>query len=149
MKKYELRRWKDFALRMARNGYPAITEERKNHLKRDILEMFDTLESNKEWRGITDWDGDSDSVYFGDFFAEFFERHTHWNRNEEPRDTKFISMLHCCVRAGLDMASKQSGGVIGFNKADILRMYPSGVPHWVMDFDVPWDEIPDDDGLWL
>ena len=96
MKKYELRRWKDFALRMARNGYPCITDARKDHLKAEILEMFDMLEGNEQWRGITDWDGSYDGVCFCDLFAEFFEGHVHRNRNDaEPRDTRFMSMLHC------------------------------------------------------
>jgi len=37
----------------------------------------------------------------------------------------------CCIRAGLDMASAPSAGVIGFTAGDIRAMYPGGVPDWV------------------
>ena len=39
--------------------------------------------------------------------------------------------VHCCIRAGLDMAVAPSGGVIGFTAGDVRRMYPDGVPSWV------------------
>ena len=39
--------------------------------------------------------------------------------------------VRCCVRAGLDMASSPSTGVVGFTAGDIRRMYPEGVPSWV------------------
>jgi len=39
--------------------------------------------------------------------------------------------VRCCIRAGLDMASAPSAGVIGFTAGDVRRMYPEGVPDWV------------------
>jgi hypothetical protein len=39
--------------------------------------------------------------------------------------------VHCCVRAGMDMAVSPSMGVLGFTAGDIRRMYPEGVPDWV------------------
>lgn len=39
--------------------------------------------------------------------------------------------VRCCIRAGLDMASAPSAGVIGFTAGDVRRMYPEGVPDWI------------------
>lgn len=40
--------------------------------------------------------------------------------------------VRCCIRAGLDMAVAPSAGVVGFTAGDLRRMYPRGVPKWVM-----------------
>ncbi len=34
-------------------------------------------------------------------------------------------------RAGLDMASEPSAGVVGFTIGDLRRMYPEGLPEWI------------------
>jgi hypothetical protein len=92
------------------------------------------------------------------------------------RDPIFNSVrgpVACCVRAGMDMASSQSGGVAGFTAGDLRRMYPEGVPEWVKgepewrsvgvkavvpgvgfvpefhDDPHSFDDIPDEQGVWL
>jgi len=53
------------------------------------------------------------------------------NEQHKKRDEQFCGPVTCCIRAGLDMASAPSGGVIGFTAGDIRRMYPEGVPDWI------------------
>lgn len=54
----------------------------------------------------------------------------------ERRRDRWCDPPHICVRAGLDMAMEQSGGVLGYTAGDLRRMYPEGVPEWI----VPKDE---------
>ena len=46
----------------------------------------------------------------------------------------------CCIRAGLDCAFAESAGVLGFTAGDLRKMYPEGVPVWVVGADA-WDMI--------
>jgi len=87
---------------------------------------------------------------------------------------RWMSPAQCCVRAGLDVAVAPSGGVVGFTAGDIRKMFPDGVPDYVKSFfndgelvamtptavdgvfatqtvDDPrtFDDLPDDQGLWL
>ncbi len=71
--------------------------------------------------------------------------------------------IHCCIRAGLDMACAPSGGVVGFTAGDIRKMYPEGVPEWLFPpgeklvyaltdpvvVNGTFDELPDNADLWL
>jgi len=59
--------------------------------------------------------------------------------------------VQCCVRAGLDVASEPSGGVVGFTVGDLRRMYPEGFPTWLteIDWDVPLSKCADSEGIWL
>lgn len=94
---------------------------------------------------------------------------------EDVRD-RWMGPATCCVRAGLDVAVSPSGGVLGFTAGDIREMYPEGVPQWVKEFfdgvdgelvalhptniegifhpeklpdNRKFDELPDDQGVWL
>ncbi len=49
----------------------------------------------------------------------------------EQWDDQWGGPVHCCIRAGLDMAANPSGGVVGFTIGDLRKMYPEGVPEWV------------------
>ncbi len=60
----------------------------------------------------------------------------------EQWDEQWGGPVHCCIRAGLDMASAPSAGVLGFTAGDVRRMYPEGVPAWVF----PPDEQL---GIWM
>lgn len=46
-------------------------------------------------------------------------------------DEQWGGPVRCCIRAGLDVASAPSAGVIGFTAGHVRRMYPEGVPEWV------------------
>lgn len=37
----------------------------------------------------------------------------------------------CCIRAGLDLASAPSAGVLGFEVCDLRRMYRGNIPAWI------------------
>lgn len=41
--------------------------------------------------------------------------------------------VQCCIRAGLDLASEPSGGVLGFEICDLRRMYRGNIPAWIND----------------
>ena len=170
MKKAQLKRWRDFSLRMAATTFK-ITPQRKVKLLRELKGMFSMVGSNgkykehwnpENWRTLSSWDDYYNGTCFCDWFDEFFDEYNHWDeKNCIMRDTKFSSMLHCCVRAGLDMAAKQSAGVVGFTKGDIEKMYPRGVPGWIQGqwesgplfgeegVPIEWDAIGKNQHLWL
>ena len=158
MNKLQFRRWQDFSLRMAATAF-SITRRRKVKLLREIRGMFDYIHGGtyrdrwmpNNWRTLTSWDDSYNGLCFCDWFDNWFEEYHGWNRKEQFwSGGKFASMLHCCIRSGLDLASAPSGGVVGFKKKDIVRMYPRGVPAWIQqDWNRPWVEIPDNAGLWL
>jgi hypothetical protein len=61
-------------------------------------------------------------------------------RDDWDTDDKIIEALverygnpvSCCIRAGLDMASAPSGGVLGYTVGDLRRMYDGGpIPEWI------------------
>lgn len=41
--------------------------------------------------------------------------------------------VQCCIRAGLDLASEPSAGVLGFEICDLRRMYRGNIPAWIND----------------
>jgi hypothetical protein len=49
----------------------------------------------------------------------------------EQWEDQWGNPIRCCVRAGLDVASSPSAGVVGFSAGDVRTMYPEGVPSWV------------------
>lgn len=65
-----------------------------------------------------------------------------------------VRPVRVCVRAGLDMASEPSMGVVGFTVGDLRKMYPEGLPDWVA---LGWGDdgagdirtAQDADGVWL
>lgn len=60
---------------------------------------------------------------------------------DDPLIERWSAPVHCCIRAGIDMASEPSMGVMGFTAGDIRRMYPEGVPDWLFG-DEPLDSVP-------
>ena len=51
----EFDRWKDFALRMARHGWPDATDARKERIAETVDMFIDDMEYAKD--KIIDWDG--------------------------------------------------------------------------------------------
>lgn len=49
----------------------------------------------------------------------------------ERFDEDWYGPVRCCVRAGLDLASSPSAGVVGFTVATLRTMYPEGIPEWI------------------
>lgn len=148
-------RWKDSSLRMARCAFPSATEARRVKIAAEIDRFFCVHydDAPDEVAKITDWD--NSPSYVGDQVSSFLNEHYHERlRNDgtyEPFGNKFENQVSCCIRAGLDRASSPSGGVLGFTVGDLRRMYPEGLPDWVIDgYEPPiTNEIPDDAGVWL
>ena len=46
---------------------------------------------------------------------------------------RWSSPVHCCLRAGIDVAKSPSAGVVGFVVGDLKKMYPEGIPDWICD----------------
>jgi hypothetical protein len=48
-------------------------------------------------------------------------------------DELWACRVQCCIRAGLDLASEPSAGVLGFEICDLRRMYRNNIPAWIND----------------
>lgn len=44
---------------------------------------------------------------------------------------RWTDKVSCCLRAGLDLASSSSAGVVGFEVCDLKRMYKGNIPNWI------------------
>lgn len=155
----QFKRWRDFAVRMARTHYgkqrrarvvdgvriPAPSPE---WIATTVADIIDGLRCVAE--RITDWDGDGcphgEAVYVCDVVAkeachgvaleaepeQFDENGCGPTRAWETWDELWRGPVNCCVRAGLDVASKPSMyGVVGFKVRDLRRMYPGSIPAWI------------------
>ena len=145
-------RWKDFALRMAGNAFPTATEARRRKIAESVEGFFWSYDGT-DVSSLVDWD--SSPAYIGDEVSRYLNNHYHEREQRngmiEPRGNRFESQVSCCIRAGLDMASAPSAGVLGFHVDDLRRMYPQGIPAWVGDsFASPITaETPGSAGVWL
>lgn len=54
-----------------------------------------------------------------------------WQLGGQQWDDQWGGPVQCCIRAGLDLASAPSGGVVGFTVCDLRHMYPEGIPDWI------------------
>lgn len=185
MNRIQYRRWKDFALRMADSGWPSTITRTKQHkeiVRPAVQDFFDLIEHNGEPDRIRilSWDhnrpnyqgaewfpwgyravrescvGDEASRIIDEFWNPFYYYES--DRLYDKWDDMWGSRILCCIRAGLDLVAEPSGGVVGFCKEDIERMYPAGVPKWIQEpwghqngawRVVQWDDIESNKGLWL
>jgi len=147
-------RWQDFALRMARN-YPGATAARRKKIETSIEDFFSWYERDDEAVAqMIDWD--NAPSYVGDRVCDHLQPHQHYRLvgrtgEELERANRFATQVSCCIRAGIDRASSPSAGVVGFTVGDLRRMYPDGLPDWVIDgYEPPVAaDTPDDAGIWL
>lgn len=159
-------RWNDFAVRMARHAFPDATPARRIKIEASIDGFFSWRERDSaETAAIHDWDNCppyemNGRTYYnpcvGDQVRSHLSDHEHHRYNdrtghEKECGNRFANQVSCCIRAGLDRASAPSGGVVGFTVGDLRRMYPEGLPGWVIDGYQPpiTAETPDDAGVWL
>lgn len=159
-------RWKDFSVRMALHGFPHATAARRKKIEDRVLSFFSWRErDSEETAKIIDWDNtpsyeSGGRTYYnpsvGDEVSSFLNDHEHYHYNERTGrevecGNKFANQVSCCIRAGLDRASSPSAGVVGFTVGDLRRMYPDGLPDWVIEgYEPPiTDATPDDAGVWL
>lgn len=138
--------WLEFATRMARNGWPHLTEHRRTILEQDVREFIEVM--RPEMAEINDWD-QGPVVHVCDYVREFFDMHDHYDQYGE-RHGRYSDQLQCCIRAGLDVAAEPSAGVIGFSVGDVRRMFDGVLPLWVASvFPSLTEATPDGDGIWL
>lgn len=151
MTREQFDRWQDFAVRMAIHGYPRATERRREKIRKEIQNYFDEREYQEDWPVIDDWDYNDDFGSLSGDVDDFFERYRHWRRNNADYVGWFFCQITCCIRAGFDMAVKQSGGVLGFTAGDLRRMYDGNIPDWItrLDWATPLALIPDEAPVWL
>ena len=186
MNRIAYRRWKDFAVRMARNGWPEEETGAKEHevvltavehfferLSWDYEDDVIRIEAWDQTRTNTSRSDQYGHSYTGpyvcDIVSELLSEYNpfYWDDENSPEkheewEDEWGARIHCCLRAGLDLASVQSGGVVGFRKSDLLRMYPEGVPKWIKDGKdgwgrgekagwkkTDWDNIKEEWELWL
>ena len=140
-------RWKDFATRLARHGWPNATERRKERIAEVVGWFIKEYDSCRE--NVDGWDGNG-KVYVCEDFSEFLDNHCHRPRDVEVQ-TRFEMQVASCVRAGLDVAVSPSAGVVGFNVGTLRRMYNGKIPAWVTDWFKPplTGTEPDTAGIWL
>lgn len=146
----QFQRWEEFALRMAKQGYPKATATRKEKILKQVTSYFEWRHFQEDWPEIEDWDGNDDEYFLGDQVNDFFSEYSHYQRREGSCGGNFYNQVVCCIRAGFDVAVQPSGGVVGFSAGDVRRMWDGNVPDWVRNFlEDPFDLIPDEDGVWL
>ncbi|WP_342152393.1 hypothetical protein [Methylorubrum sp. SB2] len=147
----QYRRWYDFARRMALRTFDGITPARRLKIAKKVRHVLWCLESDVP--DIVDWD--NSPSYVCDAVDSLLSEHDHYrtkaNGDEEPFGNRFHNQVTCCIRAGLDMASAPSAGVLGWSVGDLRKMYPLGIPEWITaGFNPPiTSETPDDTGVWL
>jgi hypothetical protein len=145
MNREQFDRWKDFALRMARTVYsPTMRDPSRKWIIEQVEEFLAWMED--DYLRITDWDStwaDSPPHYYpcvSDEMSRFeWDRLPYSVRKLEGEDgekfeegqERWFGPIRCCVRAGLDMASEPSAGVVGFTLGDLRKMYPEGLPDWL------------------
>lgn len=71
-------------------------------------------------------------------------------RAEEQWVDQFMGPVACCIRAGLDMATEITGGVVGFTVGDLHAMFPRGLPEYVSrHYDADLHSVDATEGIWL
>ncbi|HIH2744846.1 TPA: hypothetical protein ACYLN4_000512 [Burkholderia lata] len=152
MNKKQLGRWYQLSIGLARHSYPEITEARRNKVETAVKNFILNMESWHELNDIRSWDGHPGKVYICDEMSNYlFDNRWEFDGKHGTRDTRFGTMVACCVRAGFDIAVEPSAGVLGFNVGDLRKIFPRKLPKWVQEFFAePIDvSVPDTEGVWL
>ena len=152
MTRQQYRRWYDFARRMALRGFPDATPARRAKIAKKVRHILWILEDDVP--DIVDWDNAPSYVCDAvDRLLSEDRYHERYSKNGEVKEcgNRFLNQVSCCIRAGLDMASEPSAGVVGFTVGDLRRMYPFGLPAWVaIHFTTPITaDVDDAAGVWL
>ena len=179
----QYKRWKDFAKRMAQKGWPIKEIMRKEHQAAVIPavdKFFEWMEGNyvEDIPRIESWDQTETDISVKDccghhpcgpcvcdIVSELTEEYNpfYWGGDEDEKayeewEDYWGGRIRCCIRSGLDLAAEASMGVVGFTKADMVRMYPKVVPGWIRNkwgkqnksfHPVSWENIGEKEKLWL
>lgn len=125
-------RFKDFALRMAMQGWPHATPARKQRLHGEIADLIDSWELDAD--EIDGWDNKACVCDWVSEWAAHTHDHYRVDRKgrEHERGNKFYTQVCCCIRAALDLTTESpSAGVLGFDVGDLRRMYDGTIPDWI------------------
>lgn len=138
----QYRHWVRFSMSMAWR-YPNATKNRRKRLASEVKRWFFWRSFQKDWCHMIDWDNSErlpeserrtsrfvDYDYCCDLFSDFFEEHNYHHRDPD-REYRFYTQLACCIRAGIDVASEPSCGVVGFTVGDLKRIFGGNVPEWI------------------
>ena len=142
-------RWQDFATRMASAAWPNATENRQSIIANNTREFIETIRAAAPC--ITDWDGSDGGVCVGDELMDFLDARGYYHEDPDKHH-RLANQISCCVRAGLDVASRPSAGVVGFDVSMLKRMWDGEeIPAWVREwFDPPIrPDTPDNERVWL
>jgi hypothetical protein len=167
MTETQFRRWRDFAVRMARVCYGDSKRPTHDWILRCVERVIDRVYDHGLVE-VVDWDErvtdevkeflwDEEPYFRGRIEDQEDERHSSEDRIERriaaahaQWDEQFCGPVQCCVRAGIDMATSIGGGVVGFTVGDLRQMYPEGIPTWIRrHYDCDMDAQADDAGIWL
>lgn len=164
MNREQFANWKDFSLRMAKT-YPGASKRTREWLERMVHDGIDWILCNVSYKDVVDWDKTK-----GDESPSTRMRDWCWDNADCERENskggltraymnwkeRYGNRLCACIRAGLDMATRIGGGVVGFTVGDLKRMYPEGIPDWVSahytnEAGAPADlnTGKDEDSIWL
>jgi len=185
MNKVTYNRWKDFAIRMSKKGWCPREIMRTEHQRtvisavedffahiegdynRDVIRLESWDDTRTDYRNAEQfpwgWRGNY-GPYVCDIVSEFLSNYNpfywdceEWDEAYEAWEDEWGGRIRSCIRAGLDLASQPSAGVVGFTRGDIERMYPAGVPQWIRKGwgkqngewrPINWDDIPHESHLW-
>jgi len=160
MTQEQFERWEDFAVRMA-GHYPNVDEDQQKDILAEVKDYFKWRHYQEDWNTYEDWDSPTEagcsslSTDVDDFFEHLLpEQEEDEDYCEFLESDKYLDSLAnkcaCCIRAAFDIAVEQSGGVVGFTAGDLRNWYDGNVPDWMKDhWETPFDQIPDDDEIWL
>jgi|SRR6185369_1250554 len=62
---------------------------------------------------------------------EYIDGASQGGRDYRRWEETWGNRVQCCIRAGLDLASEPSAGVLGFEICDLRRMYRNNIPAWI------------------
>lgn len=164
-------RWKDFALRLGAVWVSARrTKPSRAWVREQIEFFFEVYMDAEQATAIGSWDDTDMSCSVADLietivmnerppFLKFDEEHERYEHRREAWLRRWVNPITGSIRAGLDVACKPSGGVVGFTVGHLRKMYPEGIPDWVATPDPPFrgddgEPIdlrtrPDDESVWL
>ena len=151
-------RWKDFSTRMAQSCFRGSRRPASSWIIEQVDNWFYWRDFQKDWGNYNSWDQDKYPLcdHVREFFYDLGPRITRCKRCAhycdercplceldcrcdqieelayEQFEDQWMGPIHCCLRAGIDLACEPSMGVCGFTAGDIRRMYPEGLPEWLL-----------------
>jgi hypothetical protein len=146
----QLARWRAVSLGLVNS--PSIGRSIRKRVRGHVAAIIDIAvwDGLKENPGCLD-DWDQGPVYLCDVVSDYlWENGLEDERGEYPSRTG--AAVTACVRAGIDLASKPSAGVVGwFTVGDLRRVTGKPLPEWVQAFfEKPiTPRVRDDAGVWL